>query len=228
MQRSHQFLSADDRRPSVVYEEDFPILARRGSVTMTLRITSEEDAPDAEDELDDEDTTDEGDESGLKQPQLDSLSIDCDPNEEDNTRRLSQASIESSGSFRSWSGSISASAVTLVSSTSSCNTLKVPGLSSNSSIEELMDPKYILRHRAISKARSTDSVENNSLNPSLHPSRRYSTNSYHYYENFIKGRRSSYGPSAYGSSSMASPAVLSGNEKLRLMARRRLSDQVRS
>lgn len=197
---------------------------------MTLRITSEEDdqAPDAEDEQEDEDTTDEGDEASGKHSQLDSLSIDCDPSDEDGSRRLSQASVDSSGSFRSWSGSLSPSAMTLVSGTSSCNTLKVPGLSSNSSIEELMDPKYILRQKSLSKARSTDSVENNSLSPLLHPSRRYSTNSYHYYENFIKGRRSSYGPSAYGSSPTSSSAVWSGNEKLRLMARRRLSDQVRS
>jgi len=32
----------EERRPSVVYEEDFPVNLRRASVTMTLRITSDE------------------------------------------------------------------------------------------------------------------------------------------------------------------------------------------
>lgn len=31
--------NGNDRRPSIVYEEDIPVNVRRGSVTMTLRIT---------------------------------------------------------------------------------------------------------------------------------------------------------------------------------------------
>jgi len=43
----------EERRPSVVYEEDIPVNLRRASVTMTLRITDEDDAEGADDEEDD-------------------------------------------------------------------------------------------------------------------------------------------------------------------------------
>lgn len=191
----------EERRPSIVYEEDIPVNVRRGSVTMTVRITSEEDASD-QDSKDLLVKTPSGDEE---------LSLLGCGNWEDgsDTRRSSKESIES-GRFES-SPSPTPTLIVSSSNNSSRNTLKVPGSlhSSSSSLED--DPKFLLRRRSLPKARSTDCVE--PLGGCFLQPRRYSAVSSSYFlENFIKGRRSSTG--AFPSQSGV------------IHTRRRLSDQV--
>lgn len=196
------------RRPSVVYEETIPVPVRRGSVTMTLRIT---DAEDREAEKTacgyskktsrflGEDLQQRGSDEDASQEQ-DNKVDDCD---------------------------------------SSCHTLRVPSVDDPPSVDVEEDFIDYRLTRSLPKARSADcavfdwnhprqklphhrlSADNGVMNPTQKPAlllptpmRRLSMSSVGYYENFIRGRRSSYSP-AHSSSCYGNISV-----------KRRLSDQV--
>lgn len=171
-----------DRRPSIVYEEDIAVSMgfanknRRGSMTMTVRIT------------------DEDDEGALADPaNIENRGCISSGNSFDDSPSNSEGDPESRRSSRGSSTSLT------LTPTLTSQTLRVPRSlqSSSTSLED--DPREVIRRRSLPKARSSEHFDQQGLYTSnfLHP-RRLSMNSSLFLENFIKGRRSSTGASSSG------------------------------